>query len=296
MEQEEHSPKKRAKKIAIFLLKVAVSVLAFWYVSTKVDLTRSLELLTTVDPLFLILGILVFNFSKIISTWRILALLKSLGQKIGIWENIRIYYIGAFYNIFLPGSMGGDAYKVFLLKQRTGEGYRKMTSTVFLDRGSGMAMLVIITILMFPLSTFGQLVPQPWLVAISAIVLLLVGFFVFVKLFFKHFISAFLAINIYSLATQLTQVLTAWLLMNALYIKTEVIDHLVLFMVSGVVSVVPITVGGFGAREITFQWGTKVSNIDLESAVAFTLLFFLVTLISSVVGSVFVFGRSRQRV
>jgi hypothetical protein len=67
-------------------------------------------------------------------------------------------------------------------------------------------------------------------------------------------------------------------------------------MVSGVVSVIPVTIGGFGARELAFKWGAELSDINLESAVAFTLLFFLVTMVSSVVGSVFVLEEGKRRV
>ena len=83
MSQElEQDKKGRIKRIAIFVLKVGVSVLAFWWVSRKIDLNASLKLLTKADPIYLLLGILAFNVSKMISTFRILALLKSIGKHI----------------------------------------------------------------------------------------------------------------------------------------------------------------------------------------------------------------------
>jgi glycosyltransferase 2 family protein len=51
-----------------------------------------------------------------------------------------------------------------------------------------------------------------------------------------------------------------------------------------VVAVFPFTIGGVGARELTFILGYQFLGIDQNVAVAFSLLFFLITAVVSMVG------------
>jgi len=55
------------------------------------------------------------------------------------------YYIGMFYNLFLPGSVGGDAYKVFLLHEQGVGRTKPLILATLLDRLSGLAMLALLT-------------------------------------------------------------------------------------------------------------------------------------------------------
>jgi uncharacterized membrane protein YbhN (UPF0104 family) len=65
-------------------------------------------------------------------------------------------------------------------------------------------------------------------------------------------------------------------------------DYLSLFMASSVVAVLPITIGGIGARELVFILGHQWLPVDQEKAVAFSFLFFLVTAFSSLSGLIFI--------
>jgi uncharacterized membrane protein YbhN (UPF0104 family) len=70
----------------------------------------------------------------------------------------------------------------------------------------------------------------------------------------------------------------------ALSINGNLVDYLTLFLISSVVSVLPITIGGVGARELVFLFGYKFLEIDKTASVSFTLLFFLITAFSSLPG------------
>lgn len=49
-------------------------------------------------------------------------------------------------------------------------------------------------------------------------------------------------------------------------------------------SVLPLTIGGVGARELTFIYGAQWMNVMPETGVAFSLLFFLVSVLISLPG------------
>jgi len=48
----------------------------------------------------------------------------------------------------------------------------------------------------------------------------------------------------------------------------------------------PFTIGGVGARELVFLLGAQWLQTNKDTAVAFSLLFFLITAISSLAGAV----------
>jgi hypothetical protein len=58
------------------------------------------------------------------------------------------------------------------------------------------------------------------------------------------------------------------------------------------VAMLPLTIGGTGARELTFLWGAGFLNIDSEKAVAIAFLFYLISTAVSFVGIVFSFSNA----
>ena len=50
-------------------------------------------------------------------------------------------------------------------------------------------------------------------------------------------------------------------------------------------AVLPFTIGGVGARELTFILGHQYLGVDQNAAVAFSFLFFLITAVVSLYGA-----------
>jgi len=57
-----------------------------------------------------------------------------------------------------------------------------------------------------------------------------------------------------------------------------------LFLVSSVVAVLPLTIGGVGVRELTFLYGLEFIGEEPSLGVTFSFLFFIITAISSLMG------------
>src|SRR5437773_11838581 len=90
--------------------------------------------------------------SKLFSAFRLNIYLRNIRIELPEWENIKLYWLGLFYNLFLPGSISGDAYKVIRLTKQFGIPYKKTTSAVLLDRVTGLLGLA------FVLAFYGALV------------------------------------------------------------------------------------------------------------------------------------------
>jgi uncharacterized membrane protein YbhN (UPF0104 family) len=274
-------------KMAKLLLKIAITVLCFWYISTKIDFTRTWNAFRKADWWFLLLAIFAFSFSKLLAAFRLNINFRNINIKLPEWRNIKLYWLGMFYNLFLPGSISGDAYKVVLLNRRYKAPYKKTSAAVLLDRFSGLLALGII------LSVYGVIVlhNQTWdfLLMVGA-VLAIAGLYVVERFVFKDFLPGFWPTFLWGMAVQVFQVVCLYCVLLSLHIPLHQPEWIFIFLVASVVSVLPISLGGgLGTREVVFAEGAHFFGLDPQLGVIISLLFYLSNVLSSVWGAYFVF-------
>lgn len=267
-----------------FVIKFALSATALYFVFRKIDGQETWRALTETNVGFFALAVLSFNLSKVVAAFRFKKLLYPLGIRLSNGYNIRLLYISMFYNLFLPGSIGGDGYKVYLLKQQYDVTVKRLAGATLLDRLSGLALLVIMTGGFLLFSSFALAVPYYEALVIAGTLLVLPVFYGVVRGVFPLFRTQFFPAVHLSFWVQAGQVATAVLLLLSLSIHQHYLDYLTLFMVSSVVAVLPFTIGGVGARELVFLYGFQYLAIEQEKAITFTLLFFSVTALTSLLG------------
>jgi len=275
------------KGILKFILKVSVSALAIYVVVQKIDLQQTKDILLKVHIGWILIALIAFNLSKGISSVRLNRFFKSIGLDLPGLYNLKLYYVGMFYNLFLPGGIGGDGYKVYLLNKSHKTGLKVLISATLLDRISGLVALVFLAML---LSLFVDLsFIGPWMtwVLIAALIVYYPAYYAVFRVIFKKFLNAFTISNVLSLGVQLAQLLCAYLILKALMVDSFYIEYMTLFLLSSVVAVIPFTIGGVGARELVFIFGANYLMIDKNTAVAFSILFFVITAFSSFSGIFF---------
>ncbi len=269
-----------------WLLKIAVTAICLWYVSGKIDFTKAGTALREANWFYLLLALIAFVISKLISAYRLNIYFRNIGIHLPEWQNIKLYWLGMFYNLFLPGSISGDAYKVVILTRKYQVPYKKTTAAVLLDRVSGLLGLGLI------LAVYSLFVLKDNLYSMAIVTgaLLAVGLLYFVtKYYLKDFIPGFFPTLILGVFVQASQVVCAYLIMAALGIPAHVTEYIFLFLVSSVVAVLPLTIGGLGAREVVFLEGSKYFGLAQEVSVLISLLFYLITLFASAWGAWYVF-------
>jgi uncharacterized membrane protein YbhN (UPF0104 family) len=275
------------KGVLKVIFKVSVSALAIYVVIQKIDLVQTKEIIFHTHIGWLILALLAFNLSKIISSFRLNRFFRSFDLVLPELYNLKLYYVGMFYNLFLPGGIGGDGYKIYLLNKSHKTNLKHLISATLLDRISGMMAIIFLVLLLalfVNLSFIGYWVK--WVVAALLIITYPVYYLVF-RLVFKNFISAFKLTSLYSLGVQLAQLLCAYIILKSLFVSDLYIEYMILFLLSSIVAVLPFTIGGIGARELVFIFGADYLFIDKNTAVAFSILFFLITAVSSFAGIFF---------
>ncbi|MBD8488546.1 flippase-like domain-containing protein [Echinicola sp. CAU 1574] len=276
------------KKTIKLLLKVLLTGVAVYLVFRKIDVQETWQVIKRSNLLYLFLASLFFVASKAISSFRLNCYFRDLGLKLSELQNLKLYWIGMFYNLFLPGGIGGDGYKVYLLNKQFKTNVKQLLAAVLLDRVSGLVALVWLMLGLW----FWVEVEWIYLAGINLNLLAGVGLFlvpvvfiIIVKWWFKSFKKSILKTSIYSLMVQIAQLVCAYFILLGLGINAQVVSYQFVFLLSSIVAVLPLTIGGVGARELVFIFSHDYMNIDKNMAVAFSLLFFLITAFVSLMGA-----------
>jgi uncharacterized membrane protein YbhN (UPF0104 family) len=92
----------KVKKVVINILKVAVSAGAIWWVLSKISFREVLTVFSTANIWYLIAALVLVAFSFILSGFRQNLSFRSTGAHISPALNLKLFWLGLFYNLFLP--------------------------------------------------------------------------------------------------------------------------------------------------------------------------------------------------
>lgn len=268
------------------ILKAAISVLIIAVVLQSVDLKLLLQVMRQAHGGWLLWALLWFILSKLIGAFRFNDLLKTDGIHLDTRPQLQLYWLGMYYNLLLPGGISGDAYKIKILMDHFGRPFRRLFSITLFDRVSGvLALGQLCLILAFglpPLQPFGWLWSLALLASIPVSIIL-----------FDRMIGAgrkvWTRTSVQSLGVQSAQLVSTLGIILALHESPDWLGYSVLFLISSVVAMLPFTIGGAGARELTFLWGAQVLHLDPERSVAIAFLFYLISTAVAMLGIVYSF-------
>lgn len=268
------------KKTLKTSLKFLITGLALYFVFSKINWDQVSELLLKANPIYLVLAIFFFAISKLISAFRLQLFFKKIDLIISDRYNLKLAWLGMFYNLFLPGGIGGDGYKVYLLHKQYGIKVKSLIRATLADRISGLVSLLILVGIGVLLLDATILPPWVFNLDVLCLILIVPAFFYSSKLFFKAFTGIVFKSLIWSIGVQLMQVVSTLLILESIGVSTKQIAYSVLFLISSFVSILPFTIGGLGSREFTFLIGYQYFATDESFSIALSILF---TLISALV-------------
>ncbi|GAB3658638.1 lysylphosphatidylglycerol synthase transmembrane domain-containing protein [Echinicola sediminis] len=276
-----------SSKTLKLVLKILLTGAAIYLVFRKIDAEATWQVIKKANGFYLLVAALFFVLSKVISSYRLNCYFRNLEVRLTEKQNLKLYWIGMFYNLFLPGGIGGDGYKVYLLNRHFKAKVKKLLAAVLLDRVNGLFALVWLLLGLW----FFVEVDWPYLagidldiLAVMGLVLLPFALVFIVKWWFSSFRSSILITSSYSLLVQSSQLVCAYFILKALGVEEQLVAYQFVFLLSSIVAVLPLTIGGVGARELVFIFSHEYMGIDQTTAVAFSLLFFLITALVSLFG------------
>ncbi len=263
-------------------------------------------------PAILAFGLALLTLVLSALRWR--SFLKPLGFHLSTGPLIRLYFVGVFFNAFLPTGIGGDAYKATRLRGGVGARPRSFAS-VLLDRIAGVAGLALLALAgaLFLLGERRHGAVINTTVGLALAGLLGCGLLVAVgsarrrrggtptdAAGLRGWLSSLMtsisttglddgAATVglgYGIVTAGMIVGTHALLASALGISVPLPALAGIAFLSVVVVVLPLTINGLGAREATYVWALTAFGIGHSQALAFAFLVLAVLLASSAVGGV----------
>ncbi|NHF57834.1 flippase-like domain-containing protein [Flavobacteriaceae bacterium TP-CH-4] len=271
------------RKQLVTAAKILISVALLYFIFTKIDLIDVVDVLKKTRPQFLALALLFFVLSKIIAAFRLNLYLYQLQIYLSHISNLKLYLLGMFYNLFLPGGIGGDAYKGYVIKQKFKVKTKRVVAVLLLDRLSGLLLLFVYACVLATLlhdESLARFKPLVGLLGLFSIVV----FWWVNKTFFKDTLPVFWKSFACSALVQLAQLISAWFILKALSISLQTVAYLFIFLVSSMVSVIPLTIGGIGSREVTFFYGAQLFGLAENTSVGISMVFFLITAFVSLLG------------
>jgi glycosyltransferase 2 family protein len=282
--------KNRLKKIGINLLKLGVSVSALWWVIHNISFKEVIAVVATSNIFYLGIALFFLIISFIFSAFRQNLSLRITGAHLTQMLNIKLLWLGMYYNLFLPGGIGGDGYKVYIIHKYRKNSVKKNIGAMLVNRISGLVAIGMMTIVLYYLSGINIQINLPYgKFAWIGIPLVYVLYLVVLKYFFKSFFKIHAGLFWWSLALQMMQFISAIFILWAFHQSADLFDYLFLFFISAIATALPITIGGIGAREMVFFYGAKFLGLNYEVSISLSLMFFVLSAFLSVWGVYWVF-------
>ena len=301
-----------SKKFLSVFLRVGLSLLLLWYLFRKMDTASMTALLKKADFHYLYWAAVIFLLIHLVLFLRWWILIKGLDLKVPLRGVIDYFFIGLFFNLFLPSSTGGDVIKILGICKFTQHKARVVASVV-LDRLCGFIGIVIVAFFAF---LFGYRFIQDLSLLVSIFVLALISTIIMVTLFNERLYSfccrifnrvpkiknslmdlhydivllkdnpgAIVGAVLLSCLTQIILALTYFLFAKTLQQNIPIIYFFIFTPIICVVSSLP-SIGGLGVRDAGAAHLFAKVGVASQVAVSITLMSFIFMVAVGLIGGV----------
>jgi len=308
---------------ALLLAKLAVSAGLLWVVYSRIPLSDFRAHLQAFRPIGLVPIFALLLVNSLLSAWKWQILLRADGLPVPLPKLFGSYLIGTFFNIFLPSSIGGDAYRVYDLARYT-EKLPNAFASVLADRLSGFLALVILALVAsIPVAVQAGM---PLLVAIPVVagIAITVGIFIlshpaatgtFMRLtrlgritplarFVEKCSACFVIysrkpgvvarIMAISFAFQLSVIFCVYLMGTSLGIRASFLYYAAFVPIICLLEALPISIYGLGVRDAAYAFFFGLVGFGKIQTRALALLFLIINVCYALVGGVlFLLKRGR---
>ena len=282
------------KKLTTFL-KFGFSLLLVYFVFTKIDFKDVWGVLKQASWTPLAGAALFLLLSKAMASLRLNLYFHQIGVKLTQKSNAKLYLLGMFYNLFLPGGIGGDAYKGYAVKKKFQVRTKSVVGVLLLDRLSGMLLLVLYACILGLLVENEEFYEYKWLFGLTIVGGLLVSW-IFNKKYFNYVYPVYWKSLGYSSIVQVFQLICVLFILRSLHIEDNILAYLFIFLISSAVAVLPVTIAGIGLRELVFLYGARWLGLDENTSIGISVLFFFITALVSFAGVYYHFKKPELEV
>ncbi len=313
----------KAKPAIIFLVKLLVSGGLIGYFLTRIEIERFVDTLVSANFSVIALALGIYLCAQAISAVRWTVLVRPLGIGTPFKDILSYYLIGMFFNLFAPGTVGGDVSRVYYLVKHGERDNQapvvpmvRAAMSVLMDRAIGMLVLIwmgaagLLLFPSYPVPSFirsvtlflafgficcgvlfpvlGRLLPENGNSPVVKLGLVL-------RSYRSHWRALVQAVLL-SLVVHLIQAWMHVLMGRALNLVIPFSFCLIVYPLVGTFAAIPISLNGIGLREGGYVLLLGLIGITTENGIAFGLLLFIIVALDSLIGGiVFLLKRTPKR-
>ena len=139
------------KKNLILFLKIILSIALLAYLFHKIDIKQLFSAISQSDWKYLVLCIVLYGLGQVLSTYKWSLLIHSHGLQHPFRNLVSYYYIGMFFNLFMPSIVGGDIQRCYAVyrdeKSQSDKSLPRgrlsqIISSVMMERATGVVAMI----------------------------------------------------------------------------------------------------------------------------------------------------------
>lgn len=305
---------KKKEQVRIFL-RLFISIVAFVCLVKfgKVDVKVAVKYLLEVNPIYFLIAYLCYLGTNTLAALRFYFSSHALGFRKTYAQLLQIIFVGAFFNNFLPTTVGGDALRGYYLKRGSHITLARAAACMLYERYWGMIVLFWATSAAFILQDAGIISKSAWSVpkqlAVfchtgTIITIFLVPFLpeinnmIFGKtnwvyrkviepviIFWKD-MKLVTRVLILSILIQASVISSHFFIAQSLNIQIPFSYYFVFYPLTTLAGFMIPSLNGLGIREGAYIYFLKQIGISADKGLAFSIVWLIILLITSIVGGI----------
>ncbi|HEY3373777.1 MAG TPA: lysylphosphatidylglycerol synthase transmembrane domain-containing protein [Candidatus Aquicultor sp.] len=308
MEKLSNVTQKRPSRLSA-LIKTAVSALLIAALLYKSDLNQYVELIKNSSPVYLLVALVLTVASIVLSAYKWQLLVMAQGFTVPLRSLTSSYFVGLFFNNFMPTSIGGDVVRVYDLRKMIADGPAAAASVVAervlaaftlglivlggvlvsADSVARYKPLIIVFVLLCTLLLLAVLSAHRFGAVLarfeSSVVRKLKETADSMRVCVDHK-PTLVQVLIYSLVFQLTVVAINIFIIKALGLTVPYGFVLLFIPIISAITMLPISLNGLGVREAMYVYFFSQVGLSTEESITISIFFFIIVTLVSLIGGI----------
>ena len=313
MYAESEGKLRETRRPVVLIVKLLVTISLFGWILSQVDINALASSLANTKLSYFAFAIIAHALALLLFSVRWWYLYRTQDKTSRYRDTFKSYYLGLFFNNFLPTGIGGDVIRILRLR-KFGCATHLLVSSSLMDRILGLTSILMMGLVALSITPNFVLHPNTklviYIIAILAPFGLLFLFSDYMPKFTRFILQRFhkgrftdfllhvmstlhgyrharphiLFALILSILAQYFIILSYVMIGFSLDISLPIPVFFIIIPIVFLATSLPISIGGLGVREGVIVSLFTLFNVDTQAAIALSILYFIIILLISLPG------------
>jgi uncharacterized protein (TIRG00374 family) len=308
-------PKLISRKNLFGALRVLISAALMGYLLATTNLGDLLAMIRSWNAIYFVIALLLAILRNVIFAYRWKITLAVSGIEVSFPTLVKFYFVGTFFNLFLPTALGGDVVRGYDLATHSGKRIAAVTS-VLVERIVGFFALAFVALVALLLGS-GTIKDTA---VITVILIACFGYFALTIIVFnakvmKRLIAMLKFVTLWDLGERLDRmydslhaftahkailwqcfalssicqtlaILGAYLLALAIGLKLALVYFFMILPMIWIITMIPLSINGLGLREGAFVFFFTKVGVSDSTALLLSFLNFSQMIVLGLIGGI----------